>query len=715
MSPSTQDGTPSPDDVELLEAAARPLIDAPSTALWVGFGAFIFIFFLILILTIRMRVISPARRKEMEGEIFEPAGQDAEITFDETPADDANARKKKRRKGKKENKRHDKRNTPPMAEEAAFETVDAEPIDTDQRAPDRKESKKKRGAFAGLFAKKKETSVYEDFDSEGSNSDALERDDFSNITVLPARDKDSGDLELASLTAVNDDDHEPEDRHHDEIISREDDERVRLEEERAAYEQAEYERAEYEREQEHLQAQRLTSLEAERARADMEQQRDAAYQSAREDAAREAEFERRKAEAALEQRMQSVAAMQRKLAEKADTLTNDAQIVRDQLGAALEDRFSSLSEELETKLQQAVAPLLKNETDNFKEEANKDAQDAVSLEINTLKTATVKAIDRLETRLDKINGAQEDAAALSRELAHLNTLLAERAATATAGRIQLGDVIRSILPADRYRFAEKLSTGRRADCLITMPGLSLPVPVDARFPVDAFDAYIRGEKTPTKADAKTLYERAILRHLVDISEHYIALGETADFAIMFIPSETIFNDLHANFPGVVQDSYRARVWILSPTSFMATLHMMSAITNSSYEAPRAKPHQDDEARSALLAEVTQLRARVAALESPLTDTAHHPDQTDLFENQETNDQLLGAEEEGNESGPAHENPFRQMLENTPSDHPLQFVEAPTPRSPEEVAFQRLQEEEALAELRLNKKSATPKRPPFPLR
>jgi hypothetical protein len=219
---------------------------------------------------------------------------------------------------------------------------------------------------------------------------------------------------------------------------------------------------------------------------------------------------------------------------------------------------------------------------------------SIAKEFDSLRVSTQQSIDGLARRLDRLSGGQpEEMAALAREIAQFSALLSDKPAAMTAaGRIQLADLIRTHLPAAQYSFSVRLAAGRTADCLIRSPSFPAPVAIDARFPVEAFDQYRRGRGDPhLDSQARAEYRRTVIRHIVDIAENLIVPGETANFAIMFAPSETIANDLFAEFSDVVQDSYRAKVWILSPTSLMASLYMMSAVTNPADQSAPAQGAQ----------------------------------------------------------------------------------------------------------------------------
>ena len=190
---------------------------------------------------------------------------------------------------------------------------------------------------------------------------------------------------------------------------------------------------------------------------------------------------------------------------------------------------------------------------------------------------TTKSLAELQQRLQVIDRAQENITKLSGDVLSLQDILSNKQTRGAFGEIQLNDIVGKALPSDSYTVQAKLSNDRRADCLIHLPNPPGPLVIDAKFPLEAYEA-LRGAQTQDqKARAQTLFRQAVRAHIKAISERYIIEGETADGALMFLPSEAVYAELHANFPEVVREGFTARVWIVSPTTCMATLNTMRAI------------------------------------------------------------------------------------------------------------------------------------------
>ncbi len=206
-----------------------------------------------------------------------------------------------------------------------------------------------------------------------------------------------------------------------------------------------------------------------------------------------------------------------------------------------------------------------------------EVQRAMGESLNGTATRTAHSLGELQQRLLTIDKAQANIEKLSGNVLNLQDILANKQARGAFGEIQLNDIVQKALPSDAYTMQATLSNGKRADCLIHLPNPPGPIVIDAKFPLEAYEA-LRRAQTPREAtEAQALLRSAVRTHIKAISEKYILDGETADGALMFLPSEAVYAELHANFPEVVRDGFTARVWIVSPTTCMATLNTMRAV------------------------------------------------------------------------------------------------------------------------------------------
>lgn len=190
---------------------------------------------------------------------------------------------------------------------------------------------------------------------------------------------------------------------------------------------------------------------------------------------------------------------------------------------------------------------------------------------------TAHSLGELQQRLTAIDKAQENITKLSGDVLSLQDILSNKQTRGAFGEIQLNDIVSKALPSDSYTLQATLSNARRADCLIHLPNPPGPIVIDSKFPLEPYEA-LRNAKTDWELnEAARQLRRAVKKHIKDISEKYIIEGETADGALMFLPSEAVYAELHANFSELVREGFTARVWIVSPTTCMATLNTMRAI------------------------------------------------------------------------------------------------------------------------------------------
>ena len=198
-----------------------------------------------------------------------------------------------------------------------------------------------------------------------------------------------------------------------------------------------------------------------------------------------------------------------------------------------------------------------------------------SLSGNAKQTAT--SLTQLQERLQTIDKAQENITRLSGDVLSLQDILSNKQTRGAFGEIQLNDIVSKALPSDSYAWQHTLSNGKRADCLIHLPNPPGPIVIDSKFPLEAYETMLSSQ---TEAELKVgiqQFKTSVRKHIKDIADKYIIEGETADGALMFLPSEAIYAELHAKFSDLVHEGFTARVWIVSPTTCMATLNTMRAI------------------------------------------------------------------------------------------------------------------------------------------
>lgn len=190
---------------------------------------------------------------------------------------------------------------------------------------------------------------------------------------------------------------------------------------------------------------------------------------------------------------------------------------------------------------------------------------------------TAHSLGRLGVRLEAVDRAQARMEALSGDILGLRQILDNKQARGAFGEIQLLEIVARALPADAWEGQVTLSNGRRVDCLIRLAHPPGPIAVDAKFPLEAYEALIAAETERDTHAARKAFRSALLAHIRAISERYIIEGETADSALMFVPSEAVYAEAHASFADVVRAGLEVRVWIVSPTTLMAVLTTMRGV------------------------------------------------------------------------------------------------------------------------------------------
>lgn len=231
------------------------------------------------------------------------------------------------------------------------------------------------------------------------------------------------------------------------------------------------------------------------------------------------------------------------------------------------------------------------------------------LQFSTEKTLT--QMKDLGERLAVIDAAQKTITELSGQVVKLQDVLGNKQARGAFGEIQLQDLVTAALPPSAYAFQATLANGRRVDCLLTLPNPPGAIAVDAKFPLESWHNLRKAEDDGERLLAGRAFAADVLKHVRDISEKYIISGETAESALMFLPSEAIYAELHANFPEVVEKSYRARVWIVSPTTLMATLNTVRAVLKDARMREQAGLIQVEVGK--MMEDVKRLDTRVKAL------------------------------------------------------------------------------------------------------
>ncbi|MDX2144928.1 MAG: DNA recombination protein RmuC [Rhodospirillaceae bacterium] len=224
---------------------------------------------------------------------------------------------------------------------------------------------------------------------------------------------------------------------------------------------------------------------------------------------------------------------------------------------------------------------------------------------------TSETLGQLQERLAVIDSAQKNIAALSEDVVSLQDLLSNKQARGAIGQTQMEDLVANMLPSDAYEFQFTLSNGKRADCVIKLPNPPGLIAVDSKYPHEAYARLMAAADEREHVAAAQSFRADVIKHIKDIAEKYIVPGETADSAIMFVPAESVFAELHDNFAGVVEEGFKRRVYIVSPTTLMATLNTVRAILKDA--RMREQAHLIQKEIAELMKDMARLDKRVGDL------------------------------------------------------------------------------------------------------
>ena len=212
-----------------------------------------------------------------------------------------------------------------------------------------------------------------------------------------------------------------------------------------------------------------------------------------------------------------------------------------------------------------------------------------------------------------IDQAQQKISELSGNVVSLKELLNDKRSRGAFGEVQLSALIRNVLPEAHFDFQATLSNEKRADCILYLPEPTGNIVIDSKFPLENFQKMMdeSGDALMRKT-AQQQFPRDIKKHIQDIADKYIIPGETTDGAIMFIPAEAVFAEIHAHYPEIVETSHKAKVWLASPTTMMAILTTVRAVIRD--DAPRQQVHVIQEHLHALGEDFSRFQKRMDGLQ-----------------------------------------------------------------------------------------------------
>ena len=260
-----------------------------------------------------------------------------------------------------------------------------------------------------------------------------------------------------------------------------------------------------------------------------------------------------------------------------------------------EQRFGGMQQSIEQRLgemsKQSIQSFAKsnNELHEILQKRLAEISGQVEQRLDKGFEKTTETFTDVVKRLAMIDEAQKRITELSTNVVSLQEILTDKRSRGAFGEVQMAGLIRNVMPEGSFSLQHTLSNGTRADCVMFLPDPTGNLAIDSKFPLNSFQKMMDDEATETeRAVAQKQFKLDIRKHINDISIKYIIENETADGAIMFIPAEAVFAEIHAHQPELVEEANRARVWMVSPTTLMAVLTTARAVLKDS--ATRKQVH-----------------------------------------------------------------------------------------------------------------------------
>lgn len=267
----------------------------------------------------------------------------------------------------------------------------------------------------------------------------------------------------------------------------------------------------------------------------------------------------------------------------------------------LSTRMTTLTQHTETKLQEISGHVNSRLAEGFEKT-----------------TATFTDVIK---RLALIDEAQKKITELSTNVVTLQEILADKRSRGAFGEVQLSALLHNTLPEAHFQLQHTFSNGCRVDCLVLLPEPTGNVPIDAKFPLESYQTMTRRDITDTlRQDAEQQFRIDIKKHIQDIASKYIIPGETTDGAMMFIPAEAVFAEIHAHYPDLVELAQQRHVWLVSPTTLMAVLTTARAVLKDA--ATRQQVHLIQEHLTILSKDFSRFQQRMDNLARHMTQ-AHN--------------------------------------------------------------------------------------------
>ena len=227
--------------------------------------------------------------------------------------------------------------------------------------------------------------------------------------------------------------------------------------------------------------------------------------------------------------------------------------------------------------------------------------------------STHENLRRLQERLAVIDAAQSNIQTLAKDVVGLQAILSNKQTRGAFGQGRMEAIVADGLPQGAYSFQSPLSNGTRPDCVIRMPNGAPPLVIDAKFPLEAWNAFREAASPEARRAAGQQFRRDLEVHIKDVAEKYLIAGETQDTVLIFVPSESIFAEIHEHFDAVVQKAQRARVVIVSPSLLLLSIQVIQAVLRD--QRMREQAHLIQGEVGLLMEDLVRLDDRTRKLQS----------------------------------------------------------------------------------------------------
>ena len=275
----------------------------------------------------------------------------------------------------------------------------------------------------------------------------------------------------------------------------------------------------------------------------------------------------------LKEKLDELKALEEKHREMIVGLNDSLNKLTDRLNLALAEQGKIQGE--------IIRDTMDNATNQLKNLLNMRLQDIDSKVKESLEEGFKKTndtFDRVMKQLSTIDEAQKKIDGLTTNIVSFQELLGDKKSRGAFGEVQLEGLVRNALPPDAFSMQHTLSNGNRADCVLFLPEPTGSVAIDSKFPLESYRKMLDSSLPPDEIkNAQKQFKLDIKKHIHDIASKYIISNETSDGAVMFIPAEAVFAEIHAYHSDLIEEAMSQRVWLVSPTTLMAVLNTARAV------------------------------------------------------------------------------------------------------------------------------------------